>query len=457
MWRSGRRRATGKGAPPARVPVCLKGTDRGGTDWKYGNGARGRGENVTACKKGKPMKNVFTAIKVTEKVYWVGAVDWNVRDFHGYATDRGTTYNAYLVMADKITLIDTVKVPFKEEMMSRIASVIDPAEIDYIVSNHSEMDHSGSLPAVAKAVRPDKIFASMMGRKALEGHFHMNGEVNEVKDGGDIDLGDMTITCYETRMLHWPDSMVSYLHEERLLFSQDAFGMHLATNELFDDAHPLWLLEHEAAKYYANILMPFSHLVLKALERIAGLGVDIDIMAPDHGPIWHENVEWILGRYGVWAKRVPKNKAVVFYDTMWSSTDLMARAVADGLREGGTEVKVLGLRSAHRSDIATELLDAGAVVVGSPTLNNHMFPTVADALTYINGLKPKGLIGMAFGSYGWSGEAVKHIEEILGEMKVELVGDGIKVRYVPTDEDLGLCRARGRELAEKLREIAAPV
>ncbi len=401
------------------------------------------------------MRNVFSAVKVTEKVYWVGAVDWNVRDFHGYATDRGTTYNAYLVMADRITLIDTVKAPFKEEMMSRIASVIDPSKIDLIISNHSEMDHSGSLPAVAKAVRPDKIFASAMGRKALEEHFHMNGNVMEVPDGGDIDLGDMKITCFETRMLHWPDSMVSYLHEEKLLFSQDAFGMHLATSELFDDGIPRWLLEHEAAKYYANILMPFSHLVSKALGRITGLGVEINIIAPDHGPIWRENAEWILGLYGTWAERKQKNTAVIFYDTMWGSTDLMARAIADGLREGGTEVKVLKLRSAHRSDIATELLEAGAVIVGSPTLNNHMFPTVADALIYIKGLKPKNLIGTAFGSFGWSGESVKQIEESLGDMGVELVGEGLKVRYVPTEGDLRGCRARGLEIAERLRGIAA--
>jgi flavorubredoxin len=401
------------------------------------------------------MKDVFTAVKVTDRVFWVGAVDWNVRDFHGYATNRGTTYNAYIVMADKITLIDTVKAPFKEEMMSRIASVIDPAKIDYIVSNHSEMDHSASLPAVLESIKPEKVFASAMGRNALEEHFHMNGNVDEVKDGGDIDLGNMKITCFETRMLHWPDSMVSYLHEEKLLFSQDAFGMHLATSDLFDDEIPKWLLEHEAAKYYANILMPFSHLVLKALERIAGLGVEIDLVAPDHGPIWRENIEWILGLYGTWAKRAPGNKAVIFYDTMWGSTDLMARAIADGLREGGTVVKVLKLGSAHRSDIATELLDAGAVVVGSPTLNNHMFPSVADALTYIKGLKPKGLFGFAFGSYGWSGESVKHIEEMLAEMKVDIKGEGIKVRYVPTAEDLRDCRSRGMELSEKLREITA--
>ena len=400
------------------------------------------------------MENAFTAVKVTDHVYWVGAVDWNIRDFHGYATDRGTTYNAYLVMADRVTLIDTVKKPFMDEMLSRIASVIEPSKIDFIVSNHSEMDHSGSLPAVIEAVRPEKVFASANGRTALEEHFHMNGSVGEIADGGEIDLGNMKITCYETRMLHWPDSMVSYLHEDRLLFSQDAFGMHLASTDLFDDAHPLRLLEEEAAKYYANILMPFSHLVLKALERIAGLGVDIDIVAPDHGPVWRKNIGWIFDAYRRWAEREPGNKAVIFHDTMWGSTDLMARAIADGLRAGGAGVKVLRLGSAHRSDIATELLDAGAIVVGSPTINNQIFPTVADALTYITGLKPKGLVGFAFGSYGWSGESVKHIEEALAGMRVELVAEGIKVRYVPTDEDLAACRARGAELAKKLREIA---
>jgi len=396
------------------------------------------------------MNGAFKAVQLTDTVYWVGAVDWNIRNFHGYATDRGTTYNAFLVMADTITLIDTVKEPFIDEMMSRIASVIEPSKIDCIVSNHSEMDHSGSLPTVIEAVKPGAVFASAMGQKALEAHFHTADLVTEIADGGEIDLGNMTITCYETRMLHWPDSMVSYLHEEKILFSQDAFGMHLALHELFDDSYPLWLLEHEAAKYYANILMPFSHLVLKALERITGLGIEIDLIAPDHGPVWRKNIEWILGRYGAWARREPKNKAVIFYDTMWGSTDLMARSIADGLREGGTEVAVLKLGSAHRSDIATELLDASAVIVGSPTINNQIFPTVADALTYIKGLKPKGLVGMAFGSYGWSGESVKHLEATLGEMKIDLAGEGIRVKYVPTAGDLAACRARGIELAARI-------
>lgn len=397
------------------------------------------------------MRGVFEAVRITDKVYWVGAVDWNVRDFHGYSTDRGTTYNAYLVLSDKITLVDTIKAPFKSELLSRIASVVDPGEIDYIISNHSEMDHSGCLPDIMDTVRPEKVFASTMGVEALENHFHTGADIFEVKEGDRIDLGNMEIACYETRMLHWPDSMFSYLVDEKLLFSQDAFGMHLACGERFADEIDDDILEREAAKYYANILLPFSHLVRKLFDKVEKLGLDPDIIAPDHGPIWRQNIGWILELYSKWAKRSSINKAVIAYDTMWGSTDRMARAIGEGLIAGNTSVKIMSLGSSHRSEVATELLDAGAFIVGSPTINNNMFPTVADMLTYIKGLKPAGLIGAAFGSYGWSGESVKHVEKVLEEMKVELVCEGIKTKYVPDQKELERCRALGESISSKLK------
>jgi len=396
------------------------------------------------------MKQVFEAVKLTERVYWVGAIDWNVRDFHGYSTNRGTTYNAYLVLADRVTLIDTVKAPFREELVARISSVIDPGKIEYIVSNHSEMDHSGCLPEMIELIEPRKVFASTMGVEALADHFHDGLDVAEVKDGDRIDLGDMTITVLETRMLHWPDSMVSYLEEERLLFSQDGFGMHLASSERFDDELPLPLLEHEAKKYYANILLPFSRQVLKVLDRLAEAKLEFEIIAPDHGPIWRKSQGRILELYREWAEQKREKKAVIVYDTMWGSTEKMARAIADGLTSGGASVKVMKLRAAHRSDIATEILDAGALVVGSPTINNNIFPTVADILVYLKGLKPAGLIGAAFGSYGWSGESVKQIEELLGGMKVEIAGEALRTKYVPDKEMLETCRSSGLAIAKKL-------
>lgn len=398
------------------------------------------------------MNGPFKATKVTDGVYWVGAVDWGIRDFHGYVTNRGTTYNAYLVLADKITLIDTVKAPFREEMLSRIASVIDPTKVVYIVSNHSEMDHSGCLPEMIELVKPENVFASENGVKALSDHFHMDREVVAVKHGESLSLGNMSLSFVETRMLHWPDSMFTYLVEEQLLFSQDAFGMHLATTERFADEIDEEILRYEAAKYYANILLPFSSFVTRLLEKVAKLGIPIKIIAPDHGPIWRKDIKKILDLYSKWAAQKRIRKAVVFFDTMWQSTALMARAICDGLTSGGVSAKLMPLTSCHRSDVATELLDAGAVLVGSPTLNNNMFPTVADALTYIKGLKPRNLFGAAFGSYGWSGEALKQMESALTEMKVELVGEGINVKYVPDNEALAKCFSLGVLVAERLKE-----
>jgi len=400
------------------------------------------------------MNKKYNAVKITDSVYWVGAIDWQIRDFHGYSTDKGTTYNAYLIMADKITLVDTVKKPFIEELISRISSVVDPKKIDYIISNHSEMDHSGSLVEMTELIGPEKVYVSKMGKKNLESHFHgsMEGKLNEVKDGEEISLGNKTVAFMESRMLHWPDSMISYLKEEKLVFSQDAFGMHLASTERFADELDDALLETEAAKYYANILLLYSPVVAKFLEKLSKANLDIEIVAPDHGPIWRgkENIRRIVSLYGTWAAQEPGNKALVVYDTMWKSTEKMARAISEGLSDGGAEVRVISLGANHRSDVATQVLDAGALVVGSPTMNNQIFPTLADTLVYLKGLKPKNLIGAAFGSYGWSGESVKDLSRMLEEMGVELVDEGISALFIPDDEALGRCYDLGKSIAEKL-------
>lgn len=398
------------------------------------------------------MKGPFQAIRITDKVYWVGAIDWGIRNFHGYLTSMGTTYNAYLVMADKITLIDTVKAPFMNEMLSRISSVVQPEKIDYIISNHSEMDHTGALPSTVKATNPEKVFASIMGAKALNAHFGPSLEPVPLKDGEALSLGNMHMSFVHTPMLHWPDSMVSYLAEEKVLFSQDAFGMHLASTERFDDELPDSLLEHEAAKYYANILLPFSPLISKLLTKLPTLNLDIDLVAPDHGPIWRSGFDDVLSWYSTWSAQKPTQNAVVVYDTMWQSTALMARAICDGLMAEGLSVSVLPLESSHRSDLATAVLRAGAILVGSPTINNNMFPTVADAMTYLKGLKPRNLVGAAFGSYGWSGESVGQLTDVLKSMGVELVGEGLKVNYVPEAAALEECSSLGTAVAEKVKE-----
>ena len=401
------------------------------------------------------MTDAFQAVRVTDRVYWVGARDWKVREFHGYRTSRGTTYNAFLVLADKVTLVDTVKKPFRREMMARVASVVDPKRIDYIISNHSEMDHSGCLPETIEAVKPERVFASANGVKALEAHFHLGGGIEAVKTGSTLSLGNMSVTFVETKMLHWPDSMVSYLAEEKILFSQDAFGQHLASQTLWADEVPRDVLYEEAAKYYANILLPFSPLIAKTVPALKAMNLALEVLAPDHGPLYRKDLGWIMDLYGRWAEQKPTRKALVVFDTMWESDALMAEAVAEGLAAGGARpVKVLPLRSSHRSEVATEILEAGALVAGSPTMNNQIFPTMADVLCYLEGLKPKNLVGAAFGSYGWSGEAVGKLEEWLQRIGVRLVAEGVKVRYVPDAEALRRCRALGEKVGGELQKAS---
>lgn len=398
------------------------------------------------------MSDIYSAIKISDHVYWVGAIDWSIRDFHGYTTPHGSTYNAYLVMADKITLIDAVKAPFMNEMMARIASVVDPSKIDYIVSNHSEQDHSGCLFEVIAQVKPEKVFASTMGVKTLKDIFHDNYNILPVKDGEVLSLGNMDLKFMEARMIHWPDSMFSYLEKDGLLFSQDAFGMHLATFERFADELPVDQLTYEAATYYANIVLPYSPVVQKALEKVAATGWAIKIFAPDHGPVWRKDLGFILGLYQKWAGQRATNKAVVVYATMWHSTEMMARAIAESMAREGVQVKIFSMNETHRSEVVYEVLEAGALIVGSPTLNNNMLPQMADVMTYLKGLKPANLIGAAFGSFGWSGESVKDLEAILKEMKVDIVAEPISVKHVPGKDVLDKCSELGKSIASELKK-----
>ncbi len=397
------------------------------------------------------------AVKITEKVWWVGAIDWGLKEFHGYTTHRGTTYNAFLVLSDKITLIDTVKAPFKQEMYSRIESVIgDIAKIDIIVSDHAEMDHSGALPEVIEDVKPDAVYASVMGVKALDAHFRIADKLTAVKTGDSVDLGNMQLQFVETRMLHWPDSMFAYLTGEKVLFSQDGFGMHFATEKIWADENYWPDMEREMAKYYANILLPYAPQALKLLDVFPSLNLDIDVIAPDHGPCWRGGLlTKPLELYAKWAAQKPTKKAVVFFDTMWHSTEKMAMEISDGIRAAGADVRVMPLEAYNRSDVAAEILDAGAIVVGSPTINNEMYPRTADVLTYIKGLRPQNKIGAAFGSFGWSGESVAKINEYLTAMKVELIHPGLKLKYIPGKEDLEQCFEMGKTIGEKLVALAA--
>lgn len=394
----------------------------------------------------------FQAVKLTGNVWWVGAVDWHLREFHGYRTSRGTTYNAFLVIDEKITLIDTVKAPFFEEMRERIASVIDPEKIDYIVSNHAEMDHSGSLPRAMQEFKAEKLFCSMQGEKALRAHFHDRlADLEIVKTGDSITLGRNSLTFVETRMLHWPDSMVSYLSGEKVLFSQDAFGMHLAGSARFADEYCDSLLYEEAKKYFANILLLQSGRIIDLLNNLPNLNLDIDFVAPDHGPIWRNGDHArIIELYREFAEQKPEKRAVVLFDSMWHSTEAMAAAVAEGLIQGGLPTEVISLHSCERSEAITKIMGAGVLAIGTPTINNNMYPSLGDMLVYMRGLKPQIAIGGAFGSFGWSGEGAKQIAEALTQMNIEQPEAALAVKYVPDSEALDNCRQWGKKLAEAL-------
>jgi flavorubredoxin len=389
-------------------------------------------------------------IEIAKDIYALRAVDWNIRDFHGYSTYQGSTYNAYLVMDEKVALIDTVKKGFEDDLIHGISQIVDPKKIDFVVSNHTEMDHSGGLARVMHRIGEDKpLYCSKMGHKNLSRHFPNKWNYQPVESGSELKLGKRTLTFLETRMLHWPDSMFTYVGEERLLFASDAFGQHYAGPERFDDEVGDAIMPH-AKKYFANILLLYAPLILKLVEKVTEMGLALETVCPDHGIIWRKDPSKIINAYVEWSTQKPTRKAVVVYDTMWHSTEAMAETITETLIEEGVHAAPLHLRACHRSDVMTEVLDAGAVIVGSPTLNNGLFPTVIDFLTYMKGLKPKNKLGAAFGSYGWSGEAVKLINRELEETKFDLVDPGVRIQYVPGDADLDACRELGRKIAGAL-------
>jgi len=392
--------------------------------------------------------------ELAKGVYWVGAIDWDIRNFHGYSTSQGTTYNAYLVVDEKITLVDCVKEPFFEEQVRRIQEIIDPAKIDYLIVNHVEMDHSGALPKMMELVKPEKLFCSPMGQKAIIDHFHRDDwPFAVVKTGDQLSLGKRTAQFLETRMLHWPDSMFTYLPDEKILFSSDAFGEHYASSERFDDEINLPVVMEQCAKYYANILYPYSPLVQKLLQTVAGLKLDIKVIAPDHGIIWRDKLNSIVEAYDAWSSGKCADKAVVIFNTMWHSTETMAEAVMWGLADVGVQAQFLNLDTSHRSDVMTEILRAKGVALGSSTINNNLLPEMAGFVSYMKGLKPFDKIGAAFGSFGWSGEAVGLLTALMTDLRFTLVDDAaVKHKYVPTRQVLDQCAALGKRMGEAIKK-----
>ncbi|MFP4393108.1 MAG: FprA family A-type flavoprotein [Desulfohalobiaceae bacterium] len=391
-------------------------------------------------------------IQIKPNVYWVGVVDWNLRDFHGYSqTRQGTSYNAYVVLDDKITLFDTVSAGYQEEFLHSLSQIIDPGKIDYLVVNHGEPDHAGSLPYIVQHTQPERIFCSKMGQKFIQGRFNTQGwPLETVNSEQVLSLGSKSVQFLETRMLHWPDSMVSYIPEDKLLISQDAFGQNIASTKVLDQEQDWPSLKQEMATYFANIILPYSSNVFKSLQKIQELGWEIDMIAPDHGLVLQKYVADAVSAYQEFAAQKPKAKAVIFYDTMWKSTETMARTLASALGEQGLEVKVFHLKRWHHSEVMAQVWDAAAILAGSPTHNNGIMPLVADMLTYMQGLKPQNKLGAAFGSYGWSGESPRIIQDWLQKMGMETVLDPIRILHVPGDQNLLDVSEKARTLAQSI-------
>ena len=389
------------------------------------------------------------AAKLKDGIYWVGALDWDIRNFHGYTTNRGSTYNAYLIIDEKITLVDTVKKPFAQELIDRISEIIDPSKIDYLVSNHVEMDHSSSIPEIMKLAPNATIVTSAPnGLKGLKAHYGDGYNYQPVKGGDVLKIGKRSLHFVQTPMLHWPDNMVTYCPEEKILFSNDAMGQHYTSTGRFDDEVDMDEVFQEAKKYYANILMVYGTQVQNILPTIKSL--DMDLVAPSHGIIWRKHISDIVGLYDKWSGGAGNDNALIIYDTMYHSTETIARNITETFIRAGKNAKLYNLQATNMSDIITEVLTAKYIAVGSSTLNNNMLATVAAFLRYLKGLTTKDKIGMAFGSYGWSGQAAGQVEEILKDCGYETPFGLYKFQYIPQKEDLDKMSA---DILEKLKTL----
>lgn len=391
--------------------------------------------------------------ELTKGVYWVGVVDWGLRHFHGHelSTHRGSTYNAYLIVDKKIVLVDTVWGPFQDALIENIREVADPAAIDLVVANHAETDHSGALPAIMRLNPNATVIVSKRGAESIPGHYHQSWKFRTVQTGEKVNIGDSDLIFVEAPMLHWPDSMFTYLTGRNMLMPNDAFGQHYATAYRFNDEVDREELYEEAVKYYANILTPFSPLVAKKIDEVLALNLPVEIIAPSHGVIWRNDPLQIVQTYRKWAAQIPEKSAVVLYDTMWEGTRKMAEAIGEGLTAAGVPHKLFHMAVSDRNDVITEIFRAKAVVIGSPTLNQGLLPTIAPILEDMKGLKFQNKIGAAFGTYGWSGECVKIIEEHFGRCKIPVVAPGVRAKWQPAPADLENCRQLGTRVGEAVR------
>lgn len=393
-------------------------------------------------------------VQLKEGIYWVGVVDWNIKKFHGheYSTHKGTTYNAYLIIDEKVALVDTVWGPYAQQMIDNIQKIIDIKKIDYVVANHAEVDHSGGLPELMRHIPDATLIVSERGKESIFKHYHEQWNFKTVKTGDSIDLGKDKLVFVEAPMLHWPDSMFTYLTGKNILMPNDAFGMHYASSGRFNDEVDEIEVYQEAIKFYANILTPFSDLVIKKIDEFKKLNIPVDIIAPSHGIIWRKDPMQIVNKYYQWASGKDECSVTIIYDTMWNATEKMAKAIAEGLEKEGVRYKLFHMGVSDRNDVLTEVFKAKGIIIGSPTLNNGLLPTIMPILEDLKGLKFKNKVGAAFGSYGWSGENVKIIEENLDKAKIKRLQEGIKIKWQPTKEELDKCMEFGRNFAKGLKQ-----
>ena len=386
-------------------------------------------------------------VEIKDGIFWVGAIDWDERDFHNFTTRRGLTYNSYLIVDENVTLVDTVKHKSVRESLDRIKKVVDPSQIDYIIVNHIEPDHSSGLPDMMRIAKEATIVCTQRAKDGLCKYYDCDGwDIRVVKGGDELKIGKRTLTFIDMTMLHWPDSMATYLKEDKLLLSNDAFGQHVASEERFDEDIGIEEALYWAKFYYANILMPLAGLIKKKLAEVQKLNLEIDMIAPSHGVIW-KNPAKIIEAYSKWAEFESENKVVIVFDSMWHSTEKLAMAIADGAGSEGAEVRVFHVRRDSWADIVTEILDAKSIAIGSPTIHNSIFPPVAGFLTYLKGLKPQKKRALAFGSYGWNGVAVKEIQKVLEELKFETL-EPLMVKFKPSEGELQKAFELGAELAK---------
>ena len=388
----------------------------------------------------------MSTINLAKGVYWVGAIDWNLRFCGSYNTPRGTTYNAYLIVDEKTALIDTVKEGFGYEMLERIKEIVDPAKIDYVISQHSERDHSGAMPEVMKIATKAKVIATQAGTECLLSHFGTNWNAKAIKTGDEISLGKKTLKFIEAKMMHWPDNMFTYLKEDGILFSNDAFGQHIATTERFSDEAGHAAIDEEMTKYFAVIVSVYAKMVREKIEEIERMSLDIKLVAPAHGVIWREP-KHVLEHYKRWSSGEAGRNVTIVFDTMWQSTEKMAEEIARGIMHQGLKVRVFNLRSSDWSEIIKEIIESRLILGGSPTLNMNMFPSVGGFLTFLKGIRPPNKKAASFGSYGWSkGIAMKLINEELEKIGFQVL-EGMEIKYVPFREQLESCFKFGKKIA----------